>query len=70
MSRLLARLQRRDLEAQQVRAVAEALRETGQRITAPRAAGGDPTRLRGIPVVGARGVGGAILGTKPGVRTR
>jgi hypothetical protein len=26
---------------------------------------GDPWRLRGVPVVGARGVGGAIPGTKP-----
>ncbi len=31
----------------------------------PRAAGGDPRRLRGIPVVGNRGVGGAVAGTDP-----
>ncbi len=30
-------------------------------------AGGDERRLRGIPVVGARGVGGAIPGSKPEV---
>lgn len=29
-------------------------------------AAGDPHKLRGIPVVGARGVGGAINGTNPG----
>lgn len=29
-------------------------------------AGGDERRLRGIPVVGARGVAGAITGTRPG----
>jgi hypothetical protein len=34
--------------------------------TAPRATlPGDSRRLRGIPVVGARGVGGAIPGTLP-----
>ncbi len=32
----------------------------------PRALPGDPRRLRGIPVVGARGVSGAIPGTRPG----
>jgi hypothetical protein len=30
-----------------------------------RAAPGDELRLRGIPVVGARGVGGAIPGSRP-----
>jgi hypothetical protein len=33
-------------------------------------AGGDAERLRGIPVVGARGVDGAIRGTKPGGNLR
>jgi len=32
-------------------------------------AGGDERRLRGIPVVGARGVGGAITGTRPETET-
>ena len=27
---------------------------------------GDEARLRGIPVIGARGVGGTIRGTRPG----
>lgn len=31
----------------------------------PRAAAGDEQRLRGIPVVGARGVPGHIPGTRP-----
>lgn len=31
----------------------------------PTAPPGDERRLRGIPVVGARGVGGAIAGTVP-----
>ena len=63
MSRLLARIQRAELERQQAAAVADALRETGQRITAPRGAPADPARLRGIPMIG--GAAGAIPGTMP-----
>lgn len=71
MSRLLARLQRAELERQHQAAVRRAL---GQPEPAEKAgkptAGGDEERLRGIPVVGAPGVGGAIRGTKPGDKLR
>jgi hypothetical protein len=71
MSRLLARLQRAELERQSQAAVRKALAESdpGERKGAP-TAGGDAERLRGIPVVGARGVGGAIRGSKPGANLR
>ena len=65
--RLLPRFSetRREYERQ----VSKAIIETGGglpvQITLPRSAEGDPRRLRGIPVVGARGVGGAIDGTRP-----
>lgn len=64
MSRLLARLQRQKLEAEQRRLVDEALLTADRRHVDPRTAEGDPERLRGIPVIG-RGVGGAIPGTRP-----
>lgn len=35
-------------------------------IVRPGSAPGDEAALRGIPVVGAKGVGGAIAGTRPG----
>jgi hypothetical protein len=37
-----------------------------ERLTSTAKAGGDPAPLRGLPVVGARGFGGAIRGSKPG----
>lgn len=69
MSRLWARLQRAELERQTKDAVRKALRASPpqERVSVP-TAGGDGERLRGIPVVGAPGVGGAIQGTKPGER--
>lgn len=71
VSRLLARLQRPELERERQDAVRRALGESEptERKGAP-TAGGDAERLRGIPVVGARGVGGAIRGTKPGANLR
>lgn len=71
MSRLLARLQRAELERQAQDAVRHALGESDPGQRAGRAtAGGDAASLRGIPVVGARGVSGAIRGTKPGANLR
>jgi hypothetical protein len=71
VSRLLARLQRAELERQQQAAVRHALGEPELpgRASSP-TAGGDEERLRGIPVVGARGVSGAIRGTRPGANLR
>lgn len=67
MSRLLARLQRAELERQAKAAVRKALQTSAPGERKPVAsAGGDVDGLRGIPVVGAPGVGGAIKGTKPG----
>lgn len=37
-----------------------------ERPTTGRTPAGDERRLRGIPVVGARGIGGAIPGSRPG----
>lgn len=52
----------------QARAKAEAI-DNGIDVSrfklAARSGEGDPWRLRGIPVVGARGVGGAIPGSRP-----
>lgn len=71
MSRLLARLQRFELQRQAAAAVRIALEEPEPRRRGdPVTPGGDVERLRGIPVVGARGVGGAIRGTKPGGNLR
>lgn len=71
MSRLLARLQRQRLEQESQAAVRRALgeQEPAEKQGTP-TAGGDEERLRGIPVVGAPGVGGAIRGTKPGGKLR
>jgi len=43
-----------------------ALRETGERVSGPRAAPSDEAALRAIPVCGPRCGGGAIRGTRPG----
>jgi hypothetical protein len=41
-------------------------REVGETLPAIRAtAGGDASRLRGIPVLGARGIEGTLPGTQP-----
>jgi hypothetical protein len=62
VSRLLARIQRKELEEQKRLAVEEALRAgSASAPTGARAAEGDPDRLRLIPAIG-RGVGGAIPG--------
>lgn len=63
-ARLLPRYR---LERQQARALTANLRP-GRTIPTPTYspdAGGDPHQLRGIPVVGARGIGGASPGTQP-----
>lgn len=60
------------LAAQQAKQVARILRESPDLNLTTRptrgTAAGDERKLRGIPVVGARGVGGAIPGTRPGAR--
>lgn len=61
--------ERRHAEATaQATQLVELARETDLPITTVTAAtaAGDDRRLRGIPVVGAKGVGGAINGTRPG----
>lgn len=66
MSRLLARLQRDELERQARAAVRKALQSSDpaeKRVKA--SAGGDPDAMRGVPIQ-ARGVSGAIRGTRPG----
>lgn len=70
MSRLLARLQRAELERQHQAAVRRALGEpeVPERAGVP-TAGGDEERLRGIPVL-SKGVSGAIRGTRPGANLR
>ena len=71
MSRLLARLQRQELQRQHDALVRTALQEAEPtERQAAATAGGDAERLRGIPVVGAKGVSGAIRGTKPGGNLR
>lgn len=65
MSRIRTAIQREALAADQARMVADAL--VGANVnapTTPRAAAGDPRRLRGIPIT-ARGVGGTMPGTHP-----
>lgn len=65
-------LKHRDLAIQQAKQIAEIIRHAPDDAVLERptiaTAGGDERRLRGIPVVGARGVGGAITGTRPGDR--
>jgi hypothetical protein len=66
MSKLLARLQRAELERQAQAAVRKALQVSDpahKRIKA--SAGGDQAAMRGVPILG-RGIGGAIKGTRPG----
>ena len=70
MSKLLAAVQRAQLEKEHARMVEVALREaeiagTSLRID-PRGAPADERRLRGIPVIG--GVAGHIPGTRPDQR--
>src|SRR5438067_195294 len=62
LSRLLARIQRAQLEIEQARIVAEALTQSSAP-AGPRSAPADPRALRGIPVIG--GCSGAIPGTTP-----
>jgi hypothetical protein len=66
MSRLLARLQRAELERQAKAAVRRALQapDPAERRAAA-SAGGEPDAMRGVPILG-RGIGGAIKGTRPG----
>lgn len=64
MSRLLARIQRQELDAQAKAAVRAATEQAGPRIASSRSAEGDERRLRGIPAIG-RGVSGEIPGTHP-----
>lgn len=65
MSRLAEKLRRDSLDEHFAQLVATALMESGRNMPAQaRSAGGDPRRLRGIPVIG-RGVGGTSPGTAP-----
>jgi hypothetical protein len=64
-ARLLPRLRRHELEAEQARILARVLAEVEDELRAdPRAAAGDPARLRGLPAVG-RGIAGAVSGSDP-----
>lgn len=60
-------LDQRTLDAEQERKLARIAMETGSSVehVGPMRAGGDTTRLRGIPAIG-RGVSGEIRGTRPG----
>jgi hypothetical protein len=71
VSRLLARLQRAELQRQAAAAVQRALNEADVAETklSARSAGGDEERLRNIPVIG-RGIPGVQRGTRPGDRLR
>lgn len=61
------KIQRTLDELAQLEALARAARETESEPTInPRHQPGDERRARGVPIVGMRGVGGAILGTVPG----
>lgn len=65
-----------DLAVTQAKQLAQILREVNIHVVAVATTttiaspAGDEQKLRGIPVVGARGVGGAITGTRPGDRLR
>lgn len=61
-------LERRTRLEEQERALAAVLESTDEELPRPdpRRLPGDPFALRGIPVVGRGGVGGAIRGTRPG----
>lgn len=66
-SRLNRALRTADLNAQMAKQITELARETGEHLQRPvrgATAGGDERKLRGIPIY-ARGVGGAIAGTRP-----
>lgn len=57
---------RRHLRHHQADLLATAITNNpGARLTARRSAEGDPARMRGIPIQGARGVPGTMLGTRP-----
>lgn len=66
MSRLLAQIQRAQLNREHARLVNRALTETEhlqtRQVTVDRL---DPLRLRGIPVIGRGHAGGHITGTRP-----
>jgi hypothetical protein len=71
MSRLSSRYRRHELDQEHANLVAKALSENpgrhldeaknGHRSALP----GDPWRMRGVPIVGRAGVGGAIPGSRP-----
>jgi hypothetical protein len=65
VSRLLARLQRVELQRQADAAVRRALSEPEPNDRSKASAGGDVEAMRGVPILG-RGIGGAIKGTRPG----
>lgn len=64
---LILWLKHRDLDAHSTRIVAQIAVETGGSLPSSPAAKlpGDARALRGLPVVGARGVGGTMPGTQP-----
>lgn len=63
--RLLRGVQLRRISAAQDRQAVELAEEPAELPPSPRAAAGDPRRLRGFPVVGAWGVDSAMPGTQP-----
>lgn len=67
MSRGRARLRRFSADQDAASVLARvALEHRRGKLISRRSADGDPIRLRGIPVQGARGVGGTQLGSRPG----
>jgi hypothetical protein len=60
-------LKHRELDAHSTKRLAEIAVETGNTLPSSPAAKlpGDTRALRGLPVVGARGVGGTMPGTQP-----
>lgn len=65
MSRGRTRLRRHELVVHQADALAAAARVSTGKLTGRRSSEGDPLRIRGIPIQGAPGVSGTMLGTKP-----
>jgi hypothetical protein len=64
----LARFRKFELEIEQARILKEILDDASDAeplIRSPLSKPGDPLKLRGVPIVGQGGIGGAIRGTQP-----
>lgn len=70
MTTILRCVKLQALKVHQAKQLAEFAREVGEPMPAAcgATAGGDAIRLRGIPVLGKFGIGGAIAGTRPDTR--